>query len=62
MLAGLWILRRDPLPEGQGSVAGFRDWELGRTEPDRHARAYLSVIARDPAAVARLLQPESIST
>ena len=26
----------------------LRDWEQGRTEPDQPARAYLTVIARDP--------------
>ena len=33
----------------------LRDWEQGRTEPDQPARAYLTVIARDPEAVHRLL-------
>ena len=33
----------------------LRDWEQGRTEPDRPARAYLEVIARDPEGVHRLL-------
>ncbi|HUA24279.1 MAG TPA: helix-turn-helix domain-containing protein, partial [Steroidobacteraceae bacterium] len=33
----------------------LRDWEQGRTEPDRPARAYLKVIARDPEGVHRLL-------
>ena len=26
----------------------LRDWEQGRTEPDQPARAYLTLIARDP--------------
>jgi len=30
-------------------VATLRDWEQGRCEPDQPARAYLTVIARDPA-------------
>ena len=32
-----------------------RDWEQGRCEPDQPARAYLTVIARDPEAVQRAL-------
>lgn len=33
----------------------LRDWEQGRSQPDRPARAYLKVIARDPERVHRLL-------
>ena len=33
----------------------LRDWEQGRTEPDQPARAYLTVIARDPEGVRRAL-------
>lgn len=33
----------------------LRDWEQGRSVPDRPARSYLDVIARDPAAVERAL-------
>ncbi|HEY7496635.1 MAG TPA: helix-turn-helix domain-containing protein [Candidatus Tectomicrobia bacterium] len=36
----------------------LRDWEQGRTEPDQPARAYLTVIARDPEGVYRALQVE----
>lgn len=36
----------------------LRDWEQGRTEPDQPARAYLTVIARDPDGVQRALQQE----
>lgn len=36
-------------------VGTLRDWEQGRKRPDAPARAYLMVIARDPEAVARLL-------
>jgi putative transcriptional regulator len=32
-----------------------QDWEQGRRRPDRAARAYLIVIARQPAAVERAL-------
>jgi putative transcriptional regulator len=34
----------------------LRDWEQGRTEPDQPARAYLTVIARDPEGVHRALK------
>jgi len=34
----------------------LRDWEQGRTEPDQPARAYLTVIARDPEGVRRSLE------
>jgi len=33
----------------------LRDWEQGRVEPDQATRSYLTVIARDPEAVYRLL-------
>ena len=33
----------------------LRDWEQGRTEPDQPARAYLTVIARDPEGIWRNL-------
>jgi DNA-binding transcriptional regulator YiaG len=35
----------------------LRDWEQGRSEPDQPTRAYLTVIARDPEHVSRLLNP-----
>ena len=38
-------------------VGTLRDWEQGAAEPDQAARAYLTVIARDPEAVAKALQP-----
>jgi putative transcriptional regulator len=39
----------------------LRDWEQGRSEPDQPARAYLTVIARDPEGVRKALHagPES---
>jgi len=37
----------------------LRDWEQGRCEPDQPARAYLTVIARDPEAIRRMLNPEA---
>jgi putative transcriptional regulator len=37
-------------------IGTLRDWEQGRSEPDQPARAYLTVIARDPEGVHRALQ------
>jgi putative transcriptional regulator len=36
-------------------IGTLRDWEQGRKHPDAPARAYLTVIARNPEAVASLL-------
>lgn len=33
----------------------LRDWEQGKTQPDQAARAYLTVIARNPEAVVEAL-------
>jgi putative transcriptional regulator len=33
----------------------LRDWEQGRSQPDQPARAYLTLIARDPEHVDRML-------
>jgi putative transcriptional regulator len=38
----------------------LRDWEQGRTAPDQPAQAYLTVIARDPEGVLRLLNTNPI--
>ena len=38
----------------------LRDWEQGRTEPDQPARAYLTVIARDPEGILRALKEEAL--
>ena len=35
----------------------LRDWEQGRAEPDQPTRAYLTLIARDPEHVNRVLNP-----
>ena len=35
----------------------LRDWEQGRAEPDQPTRAYLTLIARDPDHVNRILNP-----
>ena len=37
------------------TLARVRDWEQGRSTPDSAARAYLTVIEREPKAVARAL-------
>jgi putative transcriptional regulator len=37
----------------------LRDWEQGRAEPDQPTRAYLTVIARDPDHVERILNSGS---
>jgi len=36
-------------------IGTLRDWEQGRTEPDQAARAYLTVIAREPDVVRKAL-------
>jgi putative transcriptional regulator len=36
-------------------IGTLRDWEQGRKLPDAPARAYLTVISRDPEAVANML-------
>jgi len=38
-------------------IGTLRDWEQRRKNPDAPARAYLTVIARNPEAVAQLLKP-----
>ena len=36
-------------------IGTLRDWEQGRSNPDRPARAYLKVIGSDPEFVAKAL-------
>jgi len=38
----------------------LRDWEQGRAEPDQPTRAYLTLIARDPAGVSRTLNRKEL--
>jgi putative transcriptional regulator len=38
-------------------IGTLRDWEQGRVVPDQAARAYLTVIAREPEAVRKALNP-----
>ena len=40
-------------------IGTLRDWEQGRAEPDQAARAYLTVIAREPDLVQKALTPNS---
>jgi putative transcriptional regulator len=38
----------------------LRDWEQGAARPDQSARAYLTVIARNPEAVRKALAPANL--
>jgi putative transcriptional regulator len=38
-------------------IGTLRDWEQGRKDPDAAARAYLTVIGRNPDAVSQALHP-----
>jgi putative transcriptional regulator len=38
-------------------IGTLRDWEQGRAEPDQPTKAYLTIIARDPDHVNRVLNP-----
>ena len=40
----------------QISIGTLRDWEQNRSEPDKAARAYLKVIAREPEMVRKALE------
>ena len=40
-------------------IGTLRDWEQGRAEPDEAARAYLTVIAREPEMVRKELKPSA---
>lgn len=39
-------------------IGTLRDWEQGRSRPDRAAAAYLKVIGSDPAVVSRALRTD----
>lgn len=41
-------------------VGTIRDWEQGRSQPDRAAAAYLKVIGSDPALVSRALRTDEL--
>ena len=45
----------------QMPIGTLRDWEQGRTEPDRAAKAYLKVIASEPDTVSRIVSSNALS-
>jgi len=49
------IIDRLPVNRDTIPIGTLRDWERGRVEPDQAARAYLTVIAREPEAVRKAL-------
>jgi putative transcriptional regulator len=53
----LGISQEDFAARYQIPIGTLRDWEQGRVAPDQAARAYLTVIARDPEAVRKALIP-----
>ena len=38
------------------NLAALKNWEQGRRQPDPMARAYLTVIAKNPTAVKKALE------
>src|SRR5207237_1190539 len=52
----LGLTQEDSAARFRIPLGTLRDWEQGKSEPDQAARAYLTVIARDPDAVRRALQ------
>ena len=53
----LGISQEDFAARYQIPIGTLRDWEQGRVTPDQAARAYLTVIARNPEAVNKALNP-----
>jgi putative transcriptional regulator len=53
----LELSQEDFAAQFQIPIGTLRDWEQGRKEPDAAAKAYLRVIAREPAAVRKALAP-----
>jgi putative transcriptional regulator len=51
----LGLSQEDFAARYQIPIGTLRDWEQGRVEPDQAARAYLTVISRDPEGVRRAL-------
>jgi len=51
----LGLSQEDFAARYQIPIGTLRDWEQGRVEPDQAARAYLTVIARDPEGVHKAL-------
>jgi putative transcriptional regulator len=58
MRRAMALTQEDFAARFQIPLGTLRDWEQGKSEPDQAARAYLTVIARDPEAVARALQSQ----
>jgi DNA-binding transcriptional regulator YiaG len=52
----LGVTQEEFAPRYQIPIGTLGDWELGRSEPDKPARAYLKVVARDPEGVRRVLE------
>jgi putative transcriptional regulator len=53
----LGLSQEDFAARYQIPLGTLRDWEQGRAEPDQAARAYLTVIAREPEVVRNALKP-----
>ena len=53
----LGLSQEDFAARYQIPLGTLRDWEQGRAEPDQAARAYLTVIAREPDVVCNALKP-----
>jgi putative transcriptional regulator len=53
----LGLSQEDFAARYQIPLGTLRDWEQGRVEPDQAARAYLTVIAREPETVHQALKP-----
>jgi putative transcriptional regulator len=52
----LGLSQEDFAARFQIPIGTLRDWEQGRVQPDQAARAYLTVIAREPEAVSKALR------
>jgi len=57
----LGLTQREFAARYQIPLGTLRDWEQGRTEPDQPARAYLTVIARDPEGARRALSADRLA-
>jgi putative transcriptional regulator len=53
---GLGLTQKEFARRYSFNPARLRDWEQGRSRPDGALRAYLIVIAKNPAAVAKALK------
>ena len=53
----LGLSQEDFASRYQIPIGTLRDWEQARSMPDQAARAYLKVIARNPEAVRKALEP-----